>query len=406
MKLLSYFILLALIFITHQNCAEKEYNKADTQQSQSNLPPPSPEATKLSGGYNSICYLKNNAMKCWGQNTFGQLGNGSSNAGEYIPQTVIGLQAGVSYIDAGMHIACAIKNGGLYCWGYNRYGQLGNNENSDSPKSNPAAVVGLDSNVAKVSAGDYTTCALKTNGALYCWGYNGHGEIGDGSNVDKNVPSQVFGMSSGVSEVTTSTGDAREGHTCVIKNGGAFCWGSNSYGQVGNGSTVDVNTPSPVAGMEQGITQIAAGGYHTCAIKNSKLYCWGDNYRGQLGIGDLRGEGVYNARSAPNLVGGILAGKTISEVKLGRSHTCAIADGKLYCWGMNYDGQLGLGDTSDRSAPSEVIGVNNISALTCSAWSTHIYSNGSLYSWGFNDALQLGVNDTQRRLSPTKAFNF
>lgn len=361
----------------------------------------SPEAPKLTGGYQNVCYLKDGSVKCWGHNSFGDLGSGSASEMSLAPLPVVGLQGGVSAVDAGMHFACAIKSSALFCWGFNRYGQLGNNIFADEANPVPQPVANMQSGVTKVTSGNYMTCAIK-NGAAYCWGYNGYGQVGSGSTDNKNAPVPVVDMTSGVTDITTSTGDELIGHTCAIKNGAAYCWGNNSYSQLGDGSSNNSSTPRLVSGLDSGVTHIVAGGYHTCAIKNAKIYCWGENYRGQLGIGSTDN----TPRAAPTLVGGLLAGKTIADLKVGRSHTCAVSGGQLYCWGMNVQGQIGVGDNVDRFSPVAIADMTDVVALSCSTNATHVFRNGYLYSFGFNQYGQLGVNDTTDRLVPTQGFSF
>jgi alpha-tubulin suppressor-like RCC1 family protein len=200
-----------------------------------------------------------------------------------MPSPVQGFESGVTSIVAGWSHACALHNGLAYCWGYNHFGQLGNNSTSDSAV--PVPVQGLESRVTAMAAGSYHTCAL-ANASAYCWGLNSYGQLGNNSTVNSAVPVPVLGLSSGVTGIAAGTY-----HTCALVNGNAYCWGDNSSGELGNESTTSTGPPLvsnsavPVAveNLSSGVTAIAAGDGHTCALIDGSAYCWGLNLWGQLG---------------------------------------------------------------------------------------------------------------------------
>jgi len=281
---------------------------------------------------------------------------------------------------------CAIKmDGSLWCWGDNDYGQVGDGTNTN--KNTPVRV--MSSGVAHVALGDDHTCAIKTDGSLWCWGYNGYGQLGDGTNSSKNIPVQI--MSSGVSSVASGVW-----HTCAIKRDGSlWCWGWNQYGQLGDGTNIDKNTPIQI--MPSGVVAVASGDNHTCAIKqDSSLWCWGWNDYGQIG------NGTYTGRNTPVQV--ISSG--VSYVALGDYHTCAVkTDGSLWCWGRNDYGQLGDGTWTNKNTPVRIMssGVSSVALghdHTCA-----IKTDGSLWCWGRNDYGQLGDGTYTNKNTPTYIMN-
>jgi alpha-tubulin suppressor-like RCC1 family protein len=196
------------------------------------------------GGSHSCALTSAGAAKCWGWNSRGQLGDGSRSDSRF-PADVVGLSSGVLAISAGGHHTCALTTAGaVKCWGGNELGQLGDGSTTDSRV--PVDVVGLSSGVVAISAGGRHTCALATGGTVECWGAGGHGQLGDGSDTGSDVPVDVVDLSSGVLAVS-----AGWYHTCAVAAvGGAKCWGWNYGYQLGNGSRGGMNNvPVDVVGL-------------------------------------------------------------------------------------------------------------------------------------------------------------
>jgi alpha-tubulin suppressor-like RCC1 family protein len=266
---------------------------------------------------------------------------------------VAGLAAGVAAVSAGAFHTCArTAAGGLNCWGQNSYGQLGDGTITD--RATPVGVSGLATGVAAVAAGGEHTCAITTGGGVKCWGRNEHGQLGDGTTTEWwHTPADVSGLSGGVAVVT-----AGYKHTCAATDsGGAWCWGYHAFGRLGDGTAVDRNTPVGVCGDPgcnfplYDVADIAAGDSHTCAVTTfGQGMCWGRNQRGQVG------DGTTVDRSTPVSVVGPVAG--MIDIGAGWLFSCARTEGgSVLCWGSNDGGRLGDGTTTERHYPAEVLGL-------------------------------------------------
>lgn len=253
----------------------------------SSLPEPGGPTSGISaiatGGDHTCALTTAGAALCWGLNDLGQLGDGTTTR-RFDPVPVTGLSAGIIAIDAGHRHSCALDSGGgVRCWGYNAYGQLGNGTTTDSTV--PVAVSNL-SGATAISVGGWHDCAITAPGGVVCWGYNASGELGNGATADSSIPVAVAGLSSGI--VAVSAGDE---HTCAVTAAGAaLCWGSNAAGQLGDGTLQSSAIPVAVMGLSSGVAAIAAGHAHTCALLvQGDVMCWGDNGTGGLGDATFAG---------------------------------------------------------------------------------------------------------------------
>jgi alpha-tubulin suppressor-like RCC1 family protein len=348
--------------------------------------------TAITAGYKHTCALTvGGGVKCWGGNSKGQLGDGT-NTGRLTPVNVSGLASGVSAIAVdGQHTCALTTAGGVKCWGDNTFGQLG--DNTIINRTTPVDVSGLASGVSAITAGWVHTCALTTDGGVKCWGNNSSGQLGDNTTTERHTPVDVSGLASGVSAIT-----AGGGYTCALTAGGGVkCWGSNFHGQLGDGTTADRHTPVDVSELASGVSAITAGNSHTCArTAEGGVKCWGWNSKGQLGDGSAGTD-----RLKPVDVNGLASG--VSAIAAGEKHTCARTTvGGVKCWGDNTYGQLGDDTTTNNSIPVNVSGLaSGISAITDGSWHTcALTSGGGLKCWGYNFTGQLGDNTTTDRHTP------
>ena len=199
--------------------------------------------TVTTGGFHTCALTSVGGVQCWGQNESGQLGDGTT-INRNTPVDVTTLGSGVVAVSAGGNHTCALLgSGAMKCWGLNSSGQLGDGTTVNRPA--PVDVLGLSTGVTAISAGGYHTCAVMTSGALKCWGRNDRGQLGDNSNTNRSTPVDVFGLSSGIVAGAGGGSDAQGGHTCAMTSGGGVkCWGRNDHGQVGDGTKPTVSYPS------------------------------------------------------------------------------------------------------------------------------------------------------------------
>lgn len=286
--------------------------------------------SKIAIGGSAACALSvTGGVSCWGLNTNGQLGSGTTALRHRTAVPVVGLSRGVNEIVLGSDHGCARIGSRVKCWGGNEVGQLGDGTKTMSRV--PVDVIGLDDDVTALSSSGSHTCALERSGTVKCWGRGERGQLGNGSIDDRFLPTAMT-----LSAKATFVSAGHE-HTCVaLETGKVVCAGRNDLGQLGDGTLEDAASPHPVLLAESAVS-VAAGGYHSCAITNAgRAHCWGLGLSGQLGDGSE----VQSALSAVQVVG--LTNP--KKLALGLYHSCAIDEAdRIQCWGLNgYAGAAGV----------------------------------------------------------------
>ncbi|MFC5404402.1 fibronectin type III domain-containing protein [Cohnella soli] len=400
-------------------------------------------------GYNSYALLQDGTVKSWGQNANGQLGlGGTSNT--YTPTLISGL-TNVKQIAAGNGFAIALlTDGTLKGWGTNTYGEL----LGAGVSTTPVTLSGISS-VKQIAVGDKFVLALLTDGTVKSWGYNNLGQLGSGSTVNSSIATTVTGLTNIVQVA------AGQSHGLALnKNGGVQSWGYNVFGQLGDGSAMDSRIPV-VASSLTNVRSIAAGYHGSMAVlKDDSLKVWGyngngqlgtndvvnkllpttvnvdfriahgyvgsngnafvvsyenkvygtgQNSNGQLGIGDSSNKSVFTLASTlqtsayqmdMNLLVDAVSLKVVTNPT--SSSSFLIQDGRVWSWGYNVYGQLGLGDTTNRTTPTLVPGLTGVKQLVAGQYHTlALMEDGTVKAWGYNVYGQLGLGDTTNRTTPT-----
>ncbi|HZI77418.1 MAG TPA: hypothetical protein VFD73_25920 [Gemmatimonadales bacterium] len=365
--------------------------------------------TQVSAGASHTCGIASSGQTyCWGDNTAGELGNGT-NTSSSKPVLVAGGLHFVQ-ISAGTEYTCGVTSSNLaYCWGNNSNGQLGV---ASGAQSRPVAVSG-GRRFQQIRAGFDHTCAVTLFDVGFCWGKNRFGELGANSTVVFSpTPLRVVG---GLSWKRINAGGH---HSCgVTTTNLAYCWGNND-GALGDGTFTDRRKPVPVVGgFKFGLVVAGGGGYtdeqnespedgHTCGVTtDSHGYCWGQNGEGELGTG----ENSPSFQKTPTAISG---GRSWRQVVAGWVHTCGVTNANIaFCWGSNGFGQNGNGTTTGSRTPVRVSGTLAFSAVTTGpgpqldavyfgSHSCGITTTNRVYCWGDNQAGQLGDGTNTRRLTP------
>jgi alpha-tubulin suppressor-like RCC1 family protein len=356
--------------------------RSQTAAATVSAPPPAQASfASITPGGNHTCAL-NAAGKafCWGSNQFGQIGIATPGGLYMTPQAVTGNPTFTS-LSAAMYHTCALNSAGAaFCWGWNIKGQLGDGSNVD--RNAPAAVSGnltFTSITTAGQAGGEHTCALTQTGAAYCWGWNVFGQLGDGTTTDRATPVAVLG---GLTFASLSAGNL---HTCGLTAAGrAYCWGSAS--EIGEGAGAHRSSPTAVAGNHT-FKALVATWWSACGITTADAtYCWGYTTSSTQPI------------TQPTLV----QGQTFTQLTSGNQAVCGlIASGAAYCWGVNSSGQIGDGTSSNRAAPVPVSG--NIVFASVRIGNAHtcgLTPSGAAYCWGNNNSGQVGDGSQLGKLVP------
>ncbi|HSD87245.1 MAG TPA: hypothetical protein VLB44_07010 [Kofleriaceae bacterium] len=335
-----------------------------------------------------ICYLRpDGQVWCWGDNSRGQLGDGTLTSRLTPgPSQITDAVA----IDSGEFTACAIRRDRtLACWGENTDGQVGDGSGID--RELPAAV-NLRAGVAAVRGGELHTCAALEDGSSWCWGANASGQLAQPAGADRLAPIEVSTIGG---SLDFTIGDE---FTCVLRTDRTvWCIGMGLTGELGDGLGTSRSTFAPVAAITDPVVQLKAGCHrHICAVTAvGDVWCWGDNTRGQVGTG---------VTSAMELTPRRVAGVTGAvQVAVGYEHSCArTATDEVWCWGTNTRGQLGTGGFLPSLAPARVAGLTgHLVDFQAGCVSSYVVRDDrTLVAWGAGDAI--GTGSTLDQPSPVE----
>lgn len=357
----------------------------ETPASAGDLPLPAAALMIDAGEAHNCAWFDDLALRCWGQNYYGQLGYANALAvpllgDDEAVDVLAAVQVGgapplTAFTTGGRHNCARLSDSKVRCWGGNAYGQLGLASMvpiGDDEDPAAAMMMFLGADVEQVGAGDSHNCVITVDGNLRCWGRNSRGQLGYGNNQpigDNEAPANAGDLVLVPASLPPDTGATalalgRE-HTCVLlETGDVTCWGLNDSGQLATGNNQDWGdqngeTPAGLEPIDLGgpATAIAAGLDHTCALlADGSVRCWGENEKGQLGLGHVDDVGITET---PAQAGPLALGGTAIAIVVGGEHSCALLDDYgVVCWGNNMDGRLGYGHVQiigDNEAP-EVAG--------------------------------------------------
>jgi alpha-tubulin suppressor-like RCC1 family protein len=407
-------------------------------------------AVQVSTGQTHTCAtLSDGTAWCWSDNFFGELGIGNATGPSVCddgnPCALAAMQVhgvgnsgvltGVKKVVASSNFSCALlTNGTVACWGLNAYGTLGVTSTGQQCASTtcstfPLLISGV-TGATEIAAGQNHVCALVAGGAVKCWGENGSGQLGNGTNVGNascgwtsscNVtPTAVKGVGgtgslSGVSAIASGHSAS---HTCVVlSNGSPACWGYNASGQLGvggsSGPSLCWGSPcamTPTAVSLTGVAAIAADQSNSCAlISDGTMQCWGSNFSGQLGIDQVANETCFNGDECATTPGAVKALAGVTAISVGGNEVCALlSGGTASCWGSNDVGKLGIGLDSlagfpivtEAKAPQAVVNLAGATSISVGSSSVCAVADGLVECWGGNQDGALG-NGTSSVGSPS-----
>jgi alpha-tubulin suppressor-like RCC1 family protein len=288
----------------------------------------------------------------------------------------------------GQHACALTHSGGVKCWGFNGDGQLGNGSTDSS--LTPVDVVGLTENVIAIATGLKHGCAVMNDGTIKCWGDNEYGKLGNGTTESSLTPVSVSGINDAIAVA------AGQMFTCAItRSGGVKCWGDSI--ELGNNRIGDSSVPVDVTGLSSGVRSISAGTNHACALTSGGgLKCWGNSLSGGLGFSETD---LYAGGDIPADVVGLTS--NVVAVSAGGRHTCAaLSDGHVKCWGSNEYGNLGIGTDENHFLPVDVPGLGGVTAVATGEAHSCAITAGNILCWGANTSGQIGDGTTTDRWSP------
>ena len=359
-------------------------------------------------GISTTCAIaSNDKVYCWGNNANGQLGNGTTvNSPTPVAVNASGVLASKTFIgvEVGSNNACAYTSTEIFCWGS---GNLGNGVSSTA--SLPVAVTMSGSlagkGVKSLTIGSNLMCTIASDDKEYCWGSGSFRALNSSGTPSSSTTPIPWDVGSVFGANPIQSVDQYNTVKCVVAGGVGYCWGYQSYGEVGNGVTSgSTSTPQPVitSGVLSGKTmqKITFGGSSTCSIASGEAFCWGYGRNGDLGDGL---DADSNVPVAVN-TSGVLGGKTLVDIGTGANHSCTLAtDGKVYCWGNSTNGRLGYGTgivNTDVPVAVSMAGITATKLTVGTQQGCMLATNTQIYCWGSNTVGQLGDGSTTTRTTP------
>jgi alpha-tubulin suppressor-like RCC1 family protein len=345
-------------------------------------------ATLAAGGQHTCGIVRSGETYCWGSNQYGQIGDGT-RTGPQDPRrypTLVAGGLGFSALALGSRFTCALtEEGAAYCWGYNYDGQIGND--TDTGENFAPTAVKTDVKFRAITAGHYHVCALAETGDAYCWGSSSQGQVGDGRSWNRmnmaKVPTKVVG-----GHTFNQLATAFDFSCGLAASGEVYCWGGVDLTEWSD----SIYRRPAVVSQGKSFDHIASAGDHLCALKQQVAWCWGQNRQGQLG------DSTWTRRNAPVAVTGEHA---FYQLTTGSVHTCGITpQGKAFCWGEDHVGQLGTGDRQyagqGQPWPLAVYGDYSFAQIVAGASHTcALLTNGWAMCWGDNRQSQIGQDRTK-----------
>lgn len=337
---------------------------------------------ELTVGFDSSCLrISDGSLYCWGDNQYGQLGDGTfTNRAK--PVRVREVEQAVAVATSGLHTCAASANGTVRCWGLGEQGQLGTGEVLFQPQAIPIAVPGIVSAI-QVALGPNHSCAVLSDGTARCWGINPYGELGDGTNQQRLTPTSVFELR-GASRL--SAGDDRS--CALLLDSTLRCWGYNAEGQLADGTRTNQLQPAPVLGLVD-VVQVDVGRWDTCTVlRNASVLCWGIN-----GLKYDGGSGAVTQEPSPDAdkPSDVPMFAHATQISVGLAHTCArLQDGRIKCVGSNRSHQLGIEGLHSGPGGDFVPNLPAMEQVEVGLHHTCARSRHEVWCWGQNDFGQVG----------------
>ncbi len=379
------FLLIALtctIALLFQNCGDINVVAIGSNSIEEDDSVADHTSLQVTTGWNHSCSLmQSGGVKCWGANNAGQTGSASNIGFSLTPLDVAEISTAVQISGVKDHTCALLEDHSIKCWGLNSHGELGNGTRDTIFV--PTLVTDI-TNATQVSAGMDHACALLEDKTVTCWGQG----LTMGNSL---IPVPVNGLSN-----VTQIAQGGNFGCALLEDQTVRCWGDNGHGRLGNGTNINSATPVTVSNLSN-VIDISAAYSHACAVvENGSVYCWGENFYGSLG------DGTMNNSSVPVLVANITSA---AKVTAAQTHTCAILEDQTsQCWGYNLYGKLGIGtDDSHSLVPTEVQGLSDVISIAGSnAHACATTSDGTVYCWGQADRGKLGNGEvTGQTNTPT-----